>query len=127
MATVDLNDENFTETIDSNDIVVLDFWAPWCGPCQAFSPIFDEASEKFPDVIFGKINTDEEQKLAAYFGVRGIPTLVIIREQIVIDRTSGVVSAEKLEAAILETQKLDMEEVHKEADEQEKKDEANKH
>ena len=77
MAAIDLTHDNFRTTIDDNDIVIVDFWATWCGPCKQFAPVFEAASEKHPDVVFGKVNTEEQQDLAAEFAIRSIPTLMI--------------------------------------------------
>ena len=77
MATLDLNKDNFEQTVLNNALVILDFWAPWCGPCQGFAPVYEEISEKYTDVVFAKVNTEEEQELAGYFQIRSIPTLMV--------------------------------------------------
>jgi thioredoxin 1 len=86
MAVIDITDKNLDETIENNKIVILDFWAPWCGPCKQFAPTFEEMSEKHTDVTFAKINTEEEQGLGAQFQIRSIPTLMIFKEKIALEK-----------------------------------------
>ncbi len=114
MATINLTNDNFKETVDGNDIVLVDFWAEWCGPCKMFAPIFEEVSEKHPDIVFGKINTEEQQQLAAMFQIRSIPTLMIFREQIVIFAQPGMLPGSALEEIIQKARELDMEMVRAE-------------
>ncbi len=114
MAVLELNKDNFDNTIQKNDIVILDFWAPWCGPCKQFAPTYDEVSEKFDKVIFAKINTEDEQELAGNFKFRSIPTLMIFREQIAIFSQPGAMSGADLEAVIKKAQTLDMNKVREE-------------
>src|SRR5215204_3712060 len=84
MATVELTKDNFEDVVTGNDIVVVDFWAPWCGPCKGFAPVFEAASEKHPDVVFAKVNTDEQQELAGHFAIRSIPTIALFRETVML-------------------------------------------
>jgi len=102
---------NFRDVIDNNDIVLLDFWASWCGPCQSFAPIFEAASEKNPDIVFGKVNTEQQDELAAQFQVRSIPTLAIFREQILIFAQPGALPPSALEQLIQQARALDMNQV----------------
>ncbi len=118
MATVDITKDTLKETIENNDIVIIDFWAPWCGPCKSFAPIYDAVSEKHEDVVFGKVNTEDEQELAASFQIRSIPTLMIFREQIVIFSQAGMLPESALEEVIAKTKELDMDQVRKEIEEQ---------
>ena len=119
MAIVHLTKDNIENTISENDIVIIDFWAPWCGPCKSFGPVFETASEKYPDIVFGKINTDEEQELAGSFGISGIPTLIAFREKIGIFKQAGMLPAAEFEKLIEQIKTIDMEDVKKQIAEQE--------
>jgi thioredoxin len=118
VATVELTKDNFESTIMNNDIVFVDFWASWCQPCKSFAPTYEEASEEHPDVVFGKVNTEEEQELAAHFGIRSIPTLMLFREQVIIFQESGVLPKEGLESVLQQARDLDMDQVRKDIEEQ---------
>src|SRR5574340_1481717 len=113
MATVDLNQENFEGIVTGNDIVIVDFWAPWCGPCRSFAPTYEQISEKYPDIVFAKVNTEEETELGGYFQIRSIPTLMVFREKVIIYSEAGALPASALEQLIEQVQALDMAEVHK--------------
>ena len=114
MATVELTHDNFEKTVSENPIVIVDFWAPWCGPCRGFAPIFEKASDAHPDVVFAKVNTDEQQELAGSFQIRSIPTLMVFREQVVLFQQAGVLPAAALEQVLTQTKSLDMVKVHQE-------------
>ena len=118
MATVELTKETFEETITGNDIIIVDFWAPWCGPCKSFAPIYEAESEKHDDIVFAKINTEDQQELGASFNIRSIPTLMIFREKIVIFSQAGALPASALEEIISKTKALDMDEVRKDIEKQ---------
>lgn len=121
MATVELTKANFQDIVASNDFVIIDFWAPWCGPCRNFAPIYEAASEQHADIVFGKVNTEEEQELAAYFQIRSIPTLMIFREQIIIFSQPGMLPANAFNDLLGRARELDMDEVRKEIAAQEGK------
>ncbi len=121
MATIDITSKTFEETIEKNDIVIVDFWAEWCGPCKSFSPIYEEVSNKFDDIVFGKIDTEAEQELGAHFQIRSIPTLMIFREQVVIFSQPGMLNAQQLEEVIGKVKEIDMKKVHEEIAAQEQK------
>ncbi|QBZ83405.1 Putative thioredoxin 2 [Hydrogenovibrio crunogenus] len=111
MSVIDLKVENFESTIENNDIVILDFWAEWCGPCKQFAPTFEAVSEKHPDIVFAKVNVEEQQDLAGMFQVRSIPTLVFMREKIVVFSNPGVIPESNFEEGIAQLKELDMEKV----------------
>ncbi|MEJ2581420.1 MAG: thioredoxin [Acidobacteriota bacterium] len=118
MAVTQLTQHNIEETINNNDIVVIDFWAPWCGPCQNFKPIFEDASERHTDAAFASCNTEEQQELAAMFQIRSIPTLVVFREGVGIFGQPGMLPAEALDELMEKVRDLDMDEVRAEVEKQ---------
>src|SRR5258708_42566 len=113
MAVVELTKENFESTITSNATVIVDYWAPWCGPCRGFAPIFERVAEQHPDVVFAKVNTDEEQEIAAHFQIRSIPTLMVFREQIIVFAQPGALPQGAFEQVIEKTKALDMDDVRR--------------
>ncbi len=114
MATVELNKDNFEQVVTGNPMVVVDFWAPWCGPCRGFAPIFEKASEESADVVFAKVNTEDEKEIAAAFDIRSIPTLMVFRERVVLYSQAGALPAGAFGELIEKAKQVDMAEVHKE-------------
>jgi thioredoxin 1 len=114
MATVELTRENFEETVTKNDMVIVDFWAPWCGPCRGFAPVFESASEQHQDIVFGRVNADDQQELAGSFAIRSIPFVMFFREQVILYAQAGALPAEGLESVIRQARALDMDKVRQE-------------
>lgn len=114
MATLELNNDNFQQTINNHATVIVDFWAPWCAPCRAFAPTFEAISEKRGDIIFAKVNTEEQQDIAAAFNIRSIPTLMVFRDQIIIYSEAGALPASAFEQLIEQAMALDMDTVRAE-------------
>ena len=114
MPTLDISEPMFAETIENNELVILDFWAEWCGPCRSYGPIYERVSDAFPDVVFGKINTEEQQSLAGMFGIRSIPTTIAFKEGIGVFMQPGAIPEDALKDLIVKLQNLDMDEVRSE-------------
>lgn len=113
MATFDLHKDNFSETYENNDIVIVDFWAPWCGPCLNFIPTFEKVSEEYPDVVFAKVNTEIEQEIAQHYMIRSVPTIMVLREGYEVFFNPGALSEDDLKTLITKVKELDMNEVKK--------------
>ena len=113
MATVELTKDNFEDVVTSNDMVIVDFWATWCGPCKAFAPTFEAAAKKHPDVVFAKVNTEEQQELAVHFMVRSIPNLMLFREQVIVFSQPGALPPAGLESVLAQAQALDMDQIRR--------------
>jgi thioredoxin 1 len=120
MATIEVTEANFDEITKRGGIVLLDFWASWCGPCKAFAPVFERASDQHADMVFGKVNTEEQQALAKRFGIRSIPTLMIFRDEMMLYSKPGAIPAPALEDLIKQAQNIDMEDVRRKVAEFEK-------
>ena len=124
MAVVELTDQNFEDTVSNNDFVIVDYWAPWCGPCRSFAPTYEKVSEEHEDIVFAKVNTEEEQGIASHFQIRSIPTLMIFREKVIIFSQAGALPESGLKELIQHASDLDMAEVHKQIAEEQAKAEA---
>ena len=120
MATVNLTSESFEETVKSNDIVLIDFWASWCGPCRMLAPVYEKASTENPDIVFAKVDTEAQQELAGAFQIMSIPTLMAFRDQILLYAQPGALPASALDSLITQIRALDMEEVREKIAEAEK-------
>ena len=114
MATMELTKDNFNATIENNDVVIVDFWAPWCGPCRMFAPTFEAVSEQYPNVVFAKLNTEDQQELAASFNIRSIPTLMVFREKVIIFTQAGMLPKAGFEQVVQKSLEVDMVKVHAE-------------
>jgi thioredoxin 1 len=114
MATITLTKDNFEQTLEDNDIVMVDFWASWCGPCRMFAPVYEKVSEAHPDVVFAKVDTEVEQELAATFRIQSIPTLMAIRDRVVLYSQPGALPEDALEDIVGQVEQLDMDEVRRE-------------
>ena len=121
MPTVDLDKDNLASTINDNNFVIIDFWAPWCGPCQSFKPVFEATAEKHPDIVFAKVNTEDQQEIAAHFQIRSIPTLMIFRDQVVLYAEPGALPQSAFEKLVEDAKNVDMDEVQKAIAEEEAK------
>ena len=121
MATVELTKDNFEQTVNGNPIVIVDFWAPWCGPCRGFAPVFEKASEAHPDVVFAKVNSDEQQELAGAFNIRSIPTLMVFREKVILFQQAGALPGQALDQVLTQAKSLDMAKVHQEIAQQQQR------
>ncbi|MBM3358215.1 MAG: thioredoxin [Betaproteobacteria bacterium] len=114
MATVEITKGNFEDVVTRNEMVIVDFWAPWCGPCRGFAPVFEAAARQHADIVFGKVNADDEQELAAAFNIRSIPHVMFFREQVIVYAQAGALPPEGLESIIRQARALDMAAIRKE-------------
>ena len=121
MAVIELSEENFEETINNNNFVIVDFWAQWCGPCKSFAPTYEKISAEFPDIVFGKVNTEEQQGIAGHFQIRSIPTLMMFREQVIIYSEAGALPEAAFKDIVERASDLDMAKVREQMSEEQAK------
>ena len=124
MATLEMQNSSFTEIVEGNNLVIIDFWAEWCGPCRAYAPVFERVSEEFPDVVFAKVDTEVEQALAGSFGIRSIPTTIAFKEGIGVFMHPGALPEDALRDLIGKLQELNMDEVRAELEERDSEETA---
>lgn len=124
MAVVELTEQNFEDTVTNNDFVIVDYWASWCGPCRSFAPTYEKVSEEHEDIVFAKVNTEEEEEIASHFQIRSIPTLMIFREKVIIFSQAGAMPESGLRELIQRASELDMAEVHKQIAEEQNSEES---
>jgi len=118
VAVVELNKESFQETVTNSDFVIVDFWAPWCGPCRSFAPTYEKVSEDHPNIVFAKVNTEDEREIAQHFQIRSIPTLMIFREKVIIFNQPGAMPEGSFRELLQKAGELDMTEVHKQVEQE---------
>ncbi len=124
MPTINLTKENLEETINNNQMVIVDFWAQWCGPCKSFGPTFEKVSNEFPDVVFAKVDTEAQQELGSMFQIRSIPTVMMFKEQVIIFKEAGALSESSLKEVVERVATLDMDDVRKDMEAQKETSEA---
>ena len=113
MAVLELTQDNFEQVVTGNPLVIVDYWAPWCGPCRGFAPVFEKVAEANPDIVFAKVNTDEEQGIAQHFQIRSIPTLMVFKEQVIVFSNPGALPQGAFEQVVAKAKELDMEDVRR--------------
>jgi thioredoxin len=124
MPILELTSDNFAKSIDNHPFAIIDFWAPWCAPCRAFAPVFAAAAARHPDALFAKVNTEDQQEIAAQFGIRSIPTLMIFRDNIIVFTDAGALGAAALEQVLSSAKALDMDAVRRSIEAQDAADES---